>query len=276
MEVYVYPWIGNKSMQSIGLEDMRGVLDRVTRKGTHETANRVRSLCDRVFRFAIATGRAERNFAADLRDAVPVASATSFAAITDPKQFGALLNAIDGYQGHPVTMYALQLAALTFVRPGELRNAEWSEINLEAAEWSIPQSRMKEKQPHLVPLSKQAVAILKDLQRHTGTSDYLFPSLRSVKRPMSDNTMNAALRRMGYTKSEMTTHGFRSSASTMLNEMGANKPKLGINRELIETQLAHKRPGVEGIYNRSHLKKPRAKMMQRWANYLDDLRAAAK
>ena len=276
LEKYVYPSIGNKPMPSITLEDMRSLFDRISRKGIHETANRVRSLCDRVFRYAISTGRADRNLAADLRDAVSAASTTSFAAITDPRRFGQLLNAIDGYEGQPATMAALKLAALVFVRPGELRAAEWKEFDLTEAIWSIPETRMKDGIPHAVPLSKQSITIIEDLQNVTGRGKFVFPSLRTAKRPISENTLNAALRRLGYSKDEMTTHGFRTSASSLLHELGSKRPKLGITPNVIETQLAHKRPGVEGIYNRSHLLKRRTKMMQAWADHLDGLKKLAQ
>ena len=155
LDKYVYPWIGNKPMPSISLDDMRSLFDRISRKGIHETANRVRSLCDRIFRYAISTGRAERNYPADLRDAISVAQSTSFAAITDPKEFGALLNAIDGYHGQPATMYALKLAPLVFVRPGELRTLNGRKLICQGAKWAIPDSRMKEGLPHVVPLSRK-------------------------------------------------------------------------------------------------------------------------
>ena len=262
---YIYPWIGNKPIQSVTLDDIRALLDRISRRGILETASRVRSLCDRIFRFAIGTGRAERNLAADLRDAVAVAKTKSFAAITDPKDFGALLAAVDGYIGQPATMAALRLAPLVFVRPGELRSAEWAEFDLDARKWTIGADKMKQGLPHLVPLSRQALAILEDLHRVTGEGRFLFPSLRSTRRPISENTLNGALRRLGISKDEMSTHGFRTSASTLLHE-------LGYPPDVIETQLAHKRAGVEGIYNRSHLLKQRTDMMQAWADYLDKLK----
>jgi integrase len=189
-----------------------------------------------------------------------------FAAITEAKSFGELLKAIDDYQGQPTTMAALKLAPLVFVRPIELRAAEWKEFDLDAARWSIPDRRMKEGRAHVVPLSEQALEIIRDLQSISGSSKYLFPSLRSSKRPISDNTLNAALRRLGYSKDEMTAHGFRKSASTLLHE-------LDYSPDEIETQLAHKRPGVAGIYNKSHLLKQRTKMMQEWADHLDKLKS---
>ena len=262
---YVYPRIGHMPMVDITLADLRGVLTPIGKRGKHETAHRVRSLCERVYRYAIATERADRNIAADLKGTLAPAEAKGFAAITEAKPFGALLKAIDEYEGQPATMAALKLAPLVFVRPIELRAAEWGEFDLDAARWSIPDKRMKERLPHVVPLSKQTIAIIEDLKPITGGGRYLFPSLRSPKRPISNNTLNAAMRRLGFSTEEMTAHGFRKSASTLLHEMGYSPDE-------IETQLAHKRPGVAGIYNKSHLLKQRTKMMQEWADYLDKLK----
>ena len=263
---YVYPRIGNMPIVKIGVADFRGVLTPIGKRGTHETAHRVRSVCERIFRYAIATERATRNIAADLKGTIAPTESKGFAAITEAKPFGELLKAIDQYEGQPTTMAALKLAPLVFVRPIEIRAAEWKEIDLDAARWSIPDRRMKEGRAHVVPLSRQAVEIIRDLQQISGSSKYLFPSLRSSIRPISDNTLNAALRRLGYSKEEMTAHGFRKSASTLLHE-------LDYSPDEIETQLAHKRPGVAGIYNKSHLLKQRTEMMQAWADYLDKLTA---
>ena len=262
---FAYPWIGAKPIADITLADLRGVLARIGKQGKHKMAHRVRSICERVYRYAIATERAERNIAADLKGTLPPTTTKGFAAITDAKPFGELLKAIDGYEGQPTTMAALKLAPLLFVRPMELRAAEWAEFDLDAARWSIPDNRMKERLPHVVPLAKQALAIITELRPYSGDGKYLFPSLRSRARSISDNTLNAALRRLGFSKDEMTTHGFRKSASTLLHEMGYSPDE-------IETQLAHKRPGVAGIYNKSHLLKQRTIMMQEWANYLDRLK----
>jgi integrase len=265
---YVYPRIGHIPMNKISNADMRGVTTPISKRGKHETAHRIRSLCERIFGYAIATERAERNIAADLRYSIaPIPKSDGFAAILDPQEFGHLLNAIDSYEGYPSTMAALKLAPLVFVRPVELRAAEWSEIDLKAKKWSIPEGRMKEGQPHTVPVSKQAVKILKEIRPITGRGKYVFPGVRSKDRPICDNTLNAALRRLGITKDQHTTHGFRKSATTMLAE-------LGYDREWTETQLAHKRPGVEGIYNKSHLFAQRKKMMQAWADYCDKLKAS--
>lgn len=265
---YVYPRVGHRPMIDITLADLRCVISPISKKELHETAHRIRSLCERIYGYAIATERAERNIAADLRYTIsPIPKTKGFAAIIKPKPFGDLLRAIDGYEGHMATMSALKLAPLVFVRPGELRMAEWEEVDIKEKKWSIPDHRMKEGQPHNVPLSQQAIEIIKGLHQLTGRGKYLFPSIRSAQRPMSDNTLNAALRRLGYDKKQMTVHGFRKSAATMLADLGYSK-------EWVETQLAHKRPGVEGIYNKAHLLEQRTKMMQDWADYLDEIKAA--
>jgi integrase len=197
-----------------------------------ETAHRALQNCGQVFRYAVATGRAERDPSGALRGALPPPKEKHHANITDPKAIGELLRAIDGYQGSPITKYALKLAPLLFVRPGELRKAEWSEFNLDGAEWRIPAARMKMREQHIVPLSTQAVEILNELHTLTGGGRYVFPGARTNGRPMSENTVNAALRRLGFSSDDMTGHGFRSMASTLLNEQGWN-------RDAIERQLAH-------------------------------------
>jgi integrase len=207
--------------------------------------------------------------AADLKDALAPVKSRNFASVTDPIRVGELMRAIDGYTGHPVTALALKLAPLVFVRPGELRAAEWSEFDLANAEWRIPGARMKMREPHIVPLSRQALAILRELEPLARGGRYLFPSLRTRDRPMSDNTINAALRRLGYTSEEQTGHGFRSMASTLLNEQG-------FPPDVIELQLAHaERNKVRAAYNKAQRLPERRKMMQAWANYLDTLRAGA-
>jgi integrase len=222
-----------------------------------------------VFRYAIATGRGERDISADLRGALPPLRYTHHAAITEAKAVGALLRAIDGYQGHFVTRCALRLAPLVFVQPGELRAAEWQEFDLDSAEWRIPASRMKMRTTHIVPLSHQAVAILREVYPLTGRGKYVFPSLRTRDRPMSENTVNAALRRLGYPKDEMTGHGFRSMASTLLNEQGWH-------HDAIERQLAHaERDAVRGAYNYAEYLPERRRMMQVWGDFLDGLRGGA-
>jgi len=267
LKTYAFPYIGKHRIRAIGARDLLRMLRRIEARGTHETAHRVRSICGRVFRYAVATGRGDRDVAADLRGALVSTKARNFSALTDPKRIGELLRAIVGYQGQPTVMAALELAPLLFVRPGELRGAEWTEFDLVAAEWRIPAGRTKMDRAHVVPLSRQAVVILEELHGHTGSGKLLFPSLRSRSRPISDNTLNAALRRLGYSKDEQTAHGFRTIASTRLNE-------LGFAPDVIELQLAHRdRNKVRAAYNRAERLAERRTMMQTWADYLDGLRA---
>jgi integrase len=267
---YVFPSLGGEPIAGITAPQLLSALKRIEARGRRETAHRTKSVCSRVFRYAIATGRAERDPCGDLRGALASPITRNFPAIVEPLRIGELLRAIDGYVGQPSAHAALRLAPLVFVRPGELRQAEWSEIDLDAAEWRIPAARMKARDAHLVPLSTQAVAILQDLQALTGDGRYLFPSLRTAARPISNNTINAALRRMGYTKEQMTGHGFRSMASTLLNEQG-------FAPDVIELQLAHKeRNQVRAAYNRAQRLAERRKMMQTWADYLDGLRGGGK
>jgi integrase len=263
----LYPYIGSRPISAITAQELLGALRRIEARGRHETAHRVRALAGRVFRYAVATGRAQHDIAADLIGALAPVKSKNFASVTDPARVGELMRAIHGYSGHPVTALALKLAPLVFVRPGELRAAEWPEFDLENAEWRIPGERMKMGEPHLVPLSRQALAILRELQPLARGGRYLFPSLRTRDRPMSDNTINAALRRMGYTSEEQTGHGFRSMASTLLNEQG-------FPPDVIELQLAHtERNKVRAAYNKAQRLPERRKMMQAWADYLDGLRA---
>jgi integrase len=267
LQNFVFPHLGNLPIAQITPPELLAVLRRIESRGTNDTAHRTRSICSRVFRYAVATGRAERDCTVDLRGALPAVTVGHFAAITQPAKIGELLRAIDGYVGQPATHAALKLAPYVFVRPGELRQAEWPEFELAAAEWRIPGERMKAGEPHLVPLSTQAIEILKWLQPITGHGRYLFPSLRTPTRPISDNTLNAALRRLGYSGEEMTGHGFRSMASTCLNE-------LGWHPDLIELQLAHaERNKVRAAYNRAQRLDERRKMMKAWADYIDGLRA---
>jgi integrase len=228
----------------------------------------MRSTVGAVFRFAIATGRAERDPTGDLRGALITPTVTHRATIVEPNAVGALLRAIDGFEGHASTRYALRLAPLVFVRPGELRKAEWAEFNLENAEWRIPAAKMKMRRPHRVPLAHQALTILRELQGITGGSKYLFPSVRSWLRPISDNTLNAALRRLGYDKTELTVHGLRSTASVLLNESGK------WHADAIERQLAHQEPNeVRGAYTHAaEFWQERVRMMRWWADELDRLR----
>lgn len=241
-------------------------LRKIEGKGHHETVRRVKQRIGQVFRYAVAHGRAERDPTADLRGVLAPVKSKPHAAITDPARVGELLRALDSYAGQPVTAAALKLGPLLFVRPGELRRMEWAELDLAAAEWRIPAAKMKMRDEHVVPLASQALAILRDLQPLTGRSRYVFPSLRTADRPMSENTVNAALRRLGFDGDTMTGHGFRAMASTRLNELGW-KP------DVIERQLAHaERNKVRAVYNRAQYMADRRTMMQAWADYLDNLR----
>ena len=270
LERDIFPWIGHRPVREILAPELLTVLRRIEGRGAIETAHRAMQNCGQVFRYAVATGRADRDSAADLRGALPPVRQEHHASITDPKAIGALLRAIDGYVGSFVTQCALRLAPLVFVRPGELRNAEWREFDLDAGEWRIPAERMKAREPHIVPLSTQALAVLGDLHPLTGTGRFLFPSERSRGRPMSNNTVLGALRRMGYSSEEMTGHGFRSMASTLLNEQGWH-------RDAIERQLAHQeRNKVRAAYNYAEHLPERRRMMQAWADYLDGLRNGAE
>ena len=266
---FLVPYIGDKPIAEVRAPELLAALRRIEARGRHDTAHRVRSLAGRILRYAVATGRAERDSAADLKDALAPIKTRNYAAMTDPVRVGELLRAIDGYAGQPITGLALRLAPLVFVRPGELRAAEWTEFDLDGAEWRIPGVRMKMREPHLVPLSRQAVAILRELNAITGQWRLVFPSLLSRERPMSDNTINTALRRLGYSRDEQTGHGFRSMASTLLNEQG-------FPPDVIELQLAHsERNKVRAAYNKAQRIAERRKMMQAWADYLDGLRSGA-
>lgn len=265
LENDIFPWIGKQIISDISAPALLKTLQRIETRGAIETAHRAHQTCGQIFRYAIATGRAERDPSADLRGALPPAKKKHHATLTEPKAIGDLLRAINDYQGHFVTKCALRLAPLLFVRPGELRHAEWSEFNFEVAEWRIPADKMKMGATHIVPLSTQAMSILKELQPLTGDGKYVFPCIRAPKRPMSENTVNAGLRRLGYTKEEMTGHGFRSMASTLLNEQGWN-------RDAVERQLAHaERNNIRAAYNYAEYMPVRRKMMQHWADYLDAL-----
>jgi integrase len=265
---FAYPSIGDRPTDKITAPELLSVLRRVEARGRYETARRLRSTCGMVFRYAIATGRAERDVSIDLRGALTTQKVTHRAAIVDPASIGALLRAIDGYDGLLVTKFALRLAPLVFVRPGELRKAEWSEFDLEGSEWRISESKMKMRRPHRVPLSRQVVAIIRGLQVISGGGRWLFPSVRTTTRPMSENTLNAALRRLGYGSDQMTAHGFRGMASTQLNEMGRWNP------DAIERQLGHQEmDDVRRAYmHAAEFWSERVRMMQVWADYLDELR----
>ena len=276
LEAYLFPWIGTRAVTDITAPDILAVLRRLETRGALETAHRAKQICSQVFRYAVATGRAERDPTGDLRGAIPAPKIRHHAPILDPKHIGGLLRAIDAYDGFIVTKCALRLAPLVFVRPGELRKAQWSEFDMDAAEWRIPAARMKMRQLHLVPLSRQAVQVLRELAPLTNlpiatkphAPRYVFPGARTRERPMSDNAVLAALRRMGYAKDEMSGHGFRSIASTLLHEQGWN-------HLAIERQLAHaERNTVSAAYNFAEHLPERRRMMQAWADYLDGLRAA--
>lgn len=271
LENNVFPWIGKRPIAVIKAPELLTVLRRMEERGILESAQRVRTICGQVFRYAIATGRAERDIAADLRGALTTPKKKHLAAITTPKEVAALLRAIDSLEGTFIVKCAMKLSPFVFLRPGELRQAEWSEIDLDAAEWNLPAEKMKMKQPHLVPLSTQAVAILREIQPLTGSTRYVFHSSRSTKRPMSDMALSAALRRLGYEQGEMTPHGFRAMARTLLDEV------LQIRPDFIEHQLAHAVRDPNGrAYNRTTHLIERKKMMQVWADYLDGLKAEAK
>jgi len=267
LERDIFPWLGARPITEIKAPELLSTVQRIEGRGAIETAHRALQNCGQIFRYAIATGRAERGISADLRGALAPKSKTHLPAITDPKAIGGLLRALDGYTGFFVTKCALRIAPLVFVRPGELRKAEWSEIDLDNAEWNIPASRMKMREPHLVPLSRQAVEILRELHAVTGRGQFVFPGARTNGRPMSDNAVLAAMRRMGIPKEEMTGHGFRAMARTVLDEV------LGFRPDWIEHQLAHAVRDPNGrAYNRTaHLTK-RREMMQAWADYLDALK----
>jgi integrase len=263
---FAYPALADRKISEITTPELLGVLREVEGRGRHETARRLRSVCGRVFRYAIATGRAEHDLAAGLRDALTTPKVKHLAAITNTQEVGPLLRAIEGFNGHAVTRLALRLAPHVFVRPGELRHAEWTEIDLDDAIWSIPAAKMKMRRPHKVPLSRQSIAIFQEVREITGTGQYVFPGFQSLRRPMSENALNGALRRLGYSGDEMTSHGFRAMASTLLNEMGRWHP------DAIERQLAHvEGDGVRRAYARGEYWDERVQMMQHWSDHLDAL-----
>jgi integrase len=263
----VFPWIGSKPIATLTAPDVLSVLRRVEARGAIETAHRERGYCGQVMRYAVATGRAQGDVTRDLRGALSPVTTTHFAAITEPERIGELLRAIVGFTGNLPTRCALQLSPLTFVRPGELRTAEWADFDLDAKEWRYATSKTKTQ--HIVPLATQAIAILRELQPLTGAGRYLFPGARDRKRPMSNMTINAALRRMGFDRDTMTGHGFRAMARTVLDEV------LGFRPDYIEHQLAHAvRDPLGRAYNRTAHLPERRKMMQAWADYLDSLRTS--
>ncbi|MGF6965923.1 integrase [Paraburkholderia sp. WC7.3g] len=268
LEKDIFPWLGKRPISEIAAPELLGVIRRIEERGARDTAHRAMQNCGQVFRYAVATGRAERDPSADLKGALPPVRHENFASITEPERVAELLRAIDAFRGTFVVKCALQLAPLLFVRPGELRKAEWSGLDLDKAEWRYFVTKTKTE--HLVPLATQAVAILRDLHALTGHRTHVFPG-RDVRKPMSEAAINAALRRMGYdTKTEITGHGFRAMARTILHEELLFKP------EVIEHQLAHKVPDALGTaYNRTRFLKDRRSMMQQWADYLDALKSGS-
>ena len=269
LELNVFPWLGEKPIADVSASELLQAVRRIEERGALETAHRVLGCCGQVFRYAVATGRAERDPSGDLRGALPPVKGEHFAATTEPKRVAQILRAMDGYEGTLTVRCALRLAPLVFVRPGELRKAEWTDIDLDAAEWRYTVS--KTNTPHIVPLSRQAVEILRELQPLTGRGRFVFPGARSNGRPMSDNAILAAMRRMGIGKEEMSGHGFRAVARTILDEV------LGVRPDYIEHQLAHAVRDPNGrAYNRTAHLPERRKMMQQWADYLDSLKTGAE
>jgi integrase len=266
-----YPLLGTIPIAQITPHEALAVLRKVEATGAYESARRMRSVLSRVFRYGVATVRCEKDVAADLRGAIAVPKVKHFAAITRPSEVGALLRAIDGYTGHKVTVMAMRLSPHVLLRPGELRQAEWTDIDFDEAIWFIPAERMKMRRPHRVPLSRQVIEMLKELHEHTHWWKYLFPCLGKPRKAMSENAVNQGLRKLGYTTDQMTAHGFRAMAATLLNEMGEWNP------DAIERQLAHVDTNqVRRAYARGEYWDERVEMMQRWSDYLDQLRDGGK
>ena len=263
-----YGLFGNRAVGEVTAAELLAALRKFEVRGRYESARRLRAVAGMVFRYAIATGRAMRDISVDLRGALTTPTVNHRAAITDPVELGALLRAIQGYSGQPTTRLALDLSALLFVRPGELRFARWKEIDFDKAVWIVPAATMKMKRPHRVPLSRQALVILRELHGMTGHGEFVFPAVDSVRRCMSNNTLTAALRRLGYSKEEVTVSGFRATASTLLNEMGRWNP------DAIERQLAHvEENDVRRAYmHAAEFWNERVQMMQAWADYLEKIR----
>ncbi len=270
LRLNLLPWLGNRPIDEITAPEILKVLRRVESRGAGETAHRCKTIVSQIFRYAIASGIADRDPAADLKGALTPVHPDKMAAITDPDRVGELMRSIRGYHGDLATRCALLLSAFTFCRPGEIRQAEWKEINWIKKEWRIPAAKMKMKREHTVPLSDQALNLLREVHPLTGRGKYVFPSLRTPDSPMSNNTVLAALRRMGFSKEEMTGHGFRSMASTLLHENG-------FEHEVIELQLAHARKDkVSAAYDRSRRLPERKKMMTWYADHLEQLEQGEK
>lgn len=271
LEKDIFPSIGKLPISTIGPRDVLAMARKMEERGANESAKRLVQICGQVFRYAVAEGSAERDVTQDLKGALQKAEKRHYAAITDPAQLAPLLRAMDGYSGHIYSRTALLLTPLLFVRPGELRKAEWSEIDFEAAEWRIPASKMKMKSDHIVPLSTQAIELLRQVHPISGHGKYVFPSIRTGERPMSENTVSAALRAIGYDRDTQTAHGFRATARTIMDEV------LGERVDLIEHQLAHAVKDANGrAYNRTAHLPARKAMMQRWSDYLDQLKKGAQ
>ncbi|MBA6413969.1 integrase arm-type DNA-binding domain-containing protein [Parahaliea sp. F7430] len=271
LEKDLYPYLGNRPIASITPPEILGVLRRIERRGAVDIAHRAKQTAGLIFRYAVATGRAERDPTGDLKGALKPKNKKHHAAITEPAEVGRLLVAIDDFQGTAVVSAALRLSCLLFQRPGEIRSMEWAEVNWEAQRWELPAEKMKMRLPHIVPLSRQALDILGELHRLTGRGRYVFPSARGASRAMSDNAVRTALRTMGYTNDQMTAHGFRAMARTLLDEA------LGFKVDWIEHQLAHAVKDPNGrAYNRTSHLEGRVEMMQSWADYLDELHLNAE
>ena len=268
LEKDIFPIIGSLAINNVSPPILLDTLRRIEARNAPNAAKKMRQTCGQIFRYAIATGRGEYDPASSLKDALAPLIVRNFSSIKEPKTIGLLLRDIDAYTVNVIVRAALQIAPYVFVRPGELRRAEWEEFNIEGAEWRIPANKMKMRQVHIVPLARQVLNILEDLRQYTGQSRYLFPSMRANSAPISDMTLLAGLRRLGYGKEDMTVHGFRSMASTLLNEQG-------YNRDWIERQLAHgERNSIRAAYNYAEYLPERRRMMQEWADYLDTLREA--
>jgi integrase len=270
LEKDLYPYLGSRPISEIAAPELLAVLRRIESRGAVDIAHRARQTAGQVFRYAIRTGRAERDPSADLKGALKSRRKKHHAALTEPADVGRLMVAIDGFQGTAIVKAAVRLSALLFQRPGEIRAMEWAEINWEAERWELPAEKMKMGLPHIVPLSRQALDILRELHRLTGRGRFVFPSARGASRHISENTVRVALRAMGYTNEQMTAHGFRAMARTLLDEV------LGYRVDWIERQIAHAVKDPNGrAYNRTSHLEGRKEMMQGWADYLDELKQAA-
>lgn len=269
LEKNIFPWLGNMPIIDITAPLLLSTIRRIEERGAIETSHRALSTCGQIFRYAIATARAERDISQDLKGALPPVKPQHFAAVTEPKKLGGILRMLDDYNGTPLVKAALRLAPLVFVRPGELRHAKWADIDLANGEWAFLVTKTKTQ--HIVPLAKQSIQILESIKPLTGNGTYVFPSARSAQRPMSDNAILAALRRMNIEKEEMSGHGFRATARTLLDEV------LGVRPDYIEHQLAHAVRDPNGrAYNRTAFLAERKQMMQQWADYLDELKQEGK